>query len=322
MKKLSAILMGALLCAGASGFVAAQGYPTRPIRFIVPVPAGSTFDITSRVIAERLAERLGQPVIVENLPGAGTAIGFAAMAKSAPDGYTIGQILSPVTIQQSMVKPMLFDSRKDVAPIILLGWDFNVLVVNPSVPANSVPELIAHLKANPDMLNYASGGIGTPAHIAAEFFKQSTDTQMVHVPYKGVSFAVQDMLAGRVQLMFGNAVAMIPQIRSGKLRALAVVGRNRLASIPDVPSMADVGFPNIDVPNWQGVAAPAGTPPEIISRLHREFAAIMAIPAVREKFTSGGTLISLGTPEDLRNMIHADVARWAGVIPKSSSKVH
>ncbi|MSQ72123.1 MAG: tripartite tricarboxylate transporter substrate binding protein [Betaproteobacteria bacterium] len=315
-----------VIAAGLSGLLPpgsalAQTYPTRPIRFIVPVAAGSTFDTSTRLIGEKLAQRLGQPVVVENQPGAGTALGLATVAKAAPDGYTIGLMLSPVTIQHSLVKQMPFDSRKDLAPVVLLGWDFSVLVVNPSVPVKTVAELIAHLKANPDRLNFASGGIGTPAHIAGEFFKQSTGTRMVHVPYKGVIFAVQDMLAGRVELMFGNAIGMIPQIKAGKLRALAVVGKERLALLPDVPSTAEVGYPEIDVPNWQGVAAPASTPPEILARLERELTAIMALPDVRERIVAGGTLIAVRSGAQMKQLIAEDIDRWAQVIAKANIKV-
>ena len=212
---------------------------------------------------------------------------------------------------------MGFDTRKDLAPIILIGWDFNILVVTPSLPATSVQQLIDYLKANPDKVNYASGGNGTPAHIAAEFFKQSTDTRMVHVPYKAADAAVQDLLGDRVQLMFGNVPATQAHIRAGKLRALAIVGKTRLASLPDVPSMAELGYPNIDVPNWTGIAAPAGTPATIIALLYKEIAAIMGDAEVRERITRGSTVIDVVSPEMMGKLIISDVARWAEVIKKA-----
>ena len=307
----------AALCAGGIDSATAQPYPSRAIRFIVPVAAGAGFDVTARMIAERLAKKFGQPVVVENQPGAGTTLGVGTVANAAPDGHTVGMMLSPVTIQQTLMRRMGYDARRDLAPIILVGWDFNILTVHPEVPASSVRQLIAHLKANPDKLNYASGGNGTPAHIAAEFFKQSTATQMVHVPYKAAAAAVQDLIAGRVQVMFGNVPAMLPQIRAGKLRALAIVGKNRLALLPEVPSMADVGLPEIDVPNWTGIVAPAGTPAAIIALLHREIAAALADPEVAQRMGGGGTVIDIGGPETLRNLIAADIERWAEVIARA-----
>lgn len=312
-------LLVLLLGLSLSSISAAQGYPSRPIRFIVPVATGSGFDLTARMIGERLAKKFGQPVVVQNLPGAGTTLGVGVLAKAAPDGLTIGMLLSPVTIQQSLVS-LPYDTRKDLAPIALLGWDFNILVVHPELPARSVPELVAHLKANPDKLNYASGGNGTPAHIAAEFFKQATGTRMVHVPYKGAGLGVQDLLAGRVQLMFGNVPVTLGHIRAGKLRALAIVGRQRLAALPEVPSMADVGYPDIDVPNWTGVAAPAGTPTDVVALLHREIALIMEDAEVRERIGRGSTVIDVGGPEVLRKLIASDVARWAEVIRQAGIK--
>ena len=317
MKTLQSLVVLAALLAGTVNLSFAQSYPSRAIRFMVPVAAGSGFDINSRMIAERLAKKFGQPVVVENQPGAGTALGVGTIAKAAPDGYTIGMMLSPVTIQQTLMSKMGFDARKDLAPIILLGWDFSLLTVTNDVPATSVQQLIDYLKANPDRINYASGGNGTPAHIAAEFFKQTTGTQMVHVPYKAADMAVQDLLAGRVQVMFGNVPATLPHIRSGKLRALAVVGKKRLALLPDLPSMADLGFPNIDVPNWQGIVAPAGTHEAVISLLYREIAAAVADPEVAQRMGRGSTVIDIQPPEVLKKMIAEDIDRWAEVIRKA-----
>ncbi len=318
MKKINGLAaLGFAWCVGLAGQAGAQTYPGKTIRFIVPVAAGSGFDVTARMISERLARKLGQPVVVENQPGAGTTLGLATVARAAPDGHTIGMMLSPATIQQSLVSNMGFDTRKDLAPIILIGWDFNILVVTPSLPATSVQQLIDYLKANPDKVNYASGGNGTPAHIAADFFKQSTDTRMVHVPYKAADAAVQDLLGDRVQLMFGNVPATQAHIRAGKLRALAIVGKTRLASLPDVPSMAELGYHNIDVPNWTGIAAPAGTPATIIALLYKEIAAIMGDAEVRERITRGSTVIDVGSPEMMGKLIISDVARWAEVIKKA-----
>ncbi|MEO7242043.1 MAG: tripartite tricarboxylate transporter substrate binding protein [Variovorax sp.] len=311
---------GAALAGLMPGGAAAQNYPTHPVRLIVPVAAGSGFDITGRMLSERLTKKLGQPFVVNNQPGAGTTLGVGTVARAEPDGYTIGMLLSPVTVQQSLIKNMGFDVRKDLAPIMLIGWDFNILVVNASLPVKSVAELIALAKAKPGQLNYASGGNGTPAHIAGEFFKQHTGVDIVHVPYKGAGAAVQDLVTNRVQLMFGNLPATLPQIQAGKLRALAIVGKRRLEALPDVPSIAEVGYPAIDVPNWTAIVAPAGTPRPIIDLLQREIASILAEPAVRERITSYATVIDVQGPEAVSKLINDDVARWAEVVQKAGIK--
>lgn len=300
------------------GTAAAQPYPTRPVRLIVPVAAASGFDVTARLIGERLAIKLGQPFVVENQPGGGTTLGVATVARAQPDGHTIGMLLSPATVQQSLMKNMGFDTTKDLAPILLIGWEYNILVVNPDVSANSVAELVALAKARPGQLNYASGGNGTPAHLAAEFFKQATGTDMVHVPYKAAAAAVQDLLAGRVQVMFGNVPATLPHIQTGKLRALAIVGKQRLAALPGVPSIAEVGYPQIDVPNWSAMVAPAGTPPAIVALLTREIAAILAEPEVRERIERFATILDPAGPEVLTKLIAGDVARWAEVVRRAN----
>jgi len=310
------LLAGVLVVAAP---LAAQDYPTKPIRFIVPVGAGSGFDATARLLGDHMAKRMGQPFVVENQPGGGTTLGLATLARAPADGYTIGMLLSPATVQQSLMK-LSFDTRKDLAPIALIGWDFNILVVNAEMAPKTVPELIAHLKANPEKVNYASGGNGTPAHLAAEFFQQQTGTKMVHVPYKTAVAAGQDLIAGRVQVMFGNVPATLPHIQSGKLRALAVVGKQRLAALPDTPSMVEVGYPAIDVPNWTAIVAPTGTPPAIIAKLQSEIATTMADPAVQAQITRFATVIDVAGPERLGALIAADVARWAEVIQKADIK--
>lgn len=305
-----------LLWLGTTGAWAEDGYPTKPIRFIVPVGAGSGFDATARLLGDHMGKRMGQPFIVENQPGGGTTLGLAALARAPADGYTIGMLLSPATVQQTLTR-LPFDTRKDLAPIALVGWDFNILVVNADLPSRSVAELIAYLKANPGKVNYASGGNGTPAHLAAEFFQQQTDTKMVHVPYKTAVAAGQDLITGRVQVMFGNVPATLPHIKSGKLRALAVVGKQRLDALPDTPSMAELGHPAIDVPNWTAIVAPAGTPPAVIARLEREIATTLADPAVRAQITRFATVIEVAGPERLGPLIASDVDRWAKVIEKA-----
>lgn len=317
LRSLSRVLfMAAILpCFAQTAF--GQSYPQKTIRLIVPIAAGSGFDATSRMVGERLARKFRQTVIVENLPGAGTTLGAGAIAKAAPDGYTIGLLLSPATIQHSLIGSLPFDVRRDLSPIILIGWGANVLVVNPSLPATSVKELIQALKANPDKFNYASGGNGTPAHMAAELFKLATDTRMVHVPYKSAAPAVQDLVAGRVQVMFGSAAETVPQVRAGKLRALAVVGRKPLSILPGIPSMAEAGYRQVEVPNWLGFAAPAGTPRPIIDLLYAEIAIAIEDPELRALLDRNSYDIEVGNPETFRKQIDADVRLWAEVIRKA-----
>lgn len=313
----------AALSAGALPRVAlAQAaYPAKAVRLIVPVGAGSGFDATARVIADRLAARLGQPFVVDNQPGAGTALGVASVAHAVPDGYTIGILLSPVTIQQSLNRNMGFDVRKDLAPIALVGWDYNVLAVNAALPVKTPQELVAELKKKPGQYNYGSGGTGTPAHIAAELFKLVTGTDMVHVPYKTANAAVQDLIANRVQIMFSNLPAAAPFVKTGQLRALAIVGDRRVSSYPGVPSIAEAGFPEVSVPNWTGFIAPAKTPAPLISQLFQEISAIMAEPEVLEKIKRFDTVVDVKGPEALGKLIDSDVARWADVVHRANIKI-
>jgi tripartite-type tricarboxylate transporter receptor subunit TctC len=307
--------VAALVCVAAEAN--AQG---RTTRFIVPLAAGGSYDAMARLMADKMAQATGQAVVVDNMPGAAMLNGIGAVARSAPDGQTIGLMLSPVTVQPSLLQNMPFDILKDLAPITLIGWNYNVLVVSPSLPVNSVPELIAYLKANPDKVNFGSGGVATPAHLAGELFKQATGTQMVHVPYRGLVVAIQDLLGGRIQVLFGNASDVIPHIQSGAFRALAVVGQKRLSPIPDVPSMGEVGFPQISIPAWAGVVAAAGTPADIVARLNKDVKAVLALPDVQQRLATSQTLIETSTPEDMHKLMAADIERWGNVVKQANIK--
>jgi len=311
-------LLGLVFAATAQG---QSPFPSKPVRFIVPVTAGAPHDFVARLLAERLAVVLGQPVVADNLPGASGALALGRLAQAAPDGHTVSLVFMPQAIQQSLLAKAPYDMERDLAPVILLGWDYNILVVHPSVPARSVSELIAHLKANPDKLNFGSGGNGTPAHVVAEYFKQATGTQMIHIPYKGAMLAVQDLVAGRVQVMIAIAPSVVPHIRSGALRALAVTAPKRLAPVPEVPSIVEAGFPDLAVASWFGVVAPAGTPPEVVSRLNREIGAIAQTAAFRDKIAAaGGAEIISSTPEEFRSIIAADITRWRRVVRQAGLK--
>ena len=229
-------------------------------------------------------------------------------------------MLSPVTVQPSLLQKMPFDILKDLAPVTLIGWNYNVLVVSPSLPVKSVQELIDHLKANPDQLNFGSGGVATPAHLAGELFKQATGTKMVHVPYRGLVVAIQDLLAGRIQVLFGNASDVIPHIQAGTMRALAVVGQKRLSAIPDVQSMTELGMPQINIPAWAGIVAAGGTPPDIITRLQKDVTAVLALPDVQQRLAASQTLIETSSPEQLQKLMASDIERWGSVVKQANIK--
>lgn len=246
---LSMCVLGLAFSAVAHG---QTGFPSKPLRIIVPTSAGAPHDTVVRLLSERLAKSLGQPVIVDNQAGATGAIALASLIRAAPDGHTFGLVWMPQAIQQSLIAKVSFDMVRDTTPIGLVGWDFNILVVHSSIEARTVADLVAHLKSNPDVVNFASGGNGSPAHVLGENFKQVTGTKITHVPFKGSIPAVQDLLAGRVQMMIGIAPATLPHIRSGALRPLAVTAQKRLASVPTVPTFAEAGYPELAVGSWFG----------------------------------------------------------------------
>ncbi|MFN0164180.1 MAG: Bug family tripartite tricarboxylate transporter substrate binding protein [Burkholderiales bacterium] len=319
-QRLARLLLAAITCAVTTLAAHAQTWPARPMRLIVPATAGGPFDTMARLIGERLSKNLGQPVVTENIAGLGGMLGAAALAKAAPDGHSFGLNALPLSINQSLLREPPIDARRDLAPVVQLTWGYNVLVVHPSVPVTSVAQLVAHLKANPGKLNFASGGVGTPAHISAELFRRETSTDMVHVPFKSAAPAIQEVLAGRVQLMFGIVQGLSPHIRSGALRALAVVGPKRLANFPDLPSMSEAGYARVDVRDWQGIFMPAATPRDIVLRMNREINAILADPEVRERLMATGVDVVGGAPEELGRLLAADVERWGQLIRAAGIK--
>jgi tripartite-type tricarboxylate transporter receptor subunit TctC len=303
---------------------AAQGsaYPTKPIRLVVPFPPGGATDILARNVAQKLTETWGQQVIVDNRPGAGGNIGSELVAKAAPDGYTLEMgTVGTHAINASLYAKMPYDHVKDFVPVILVAGVPNVLVVNPSVPVNSVAELIAYAKANPGKLNFASSGNGTSIHLSGELFKVMAGVQITHVPYKGSAPAMQDLLGGQVQLMFDNLPPSLPQIKAGKLKALAVTSTTRAAALPDVPTMAEAGLPGFEASSWFGVLAPAGTPPAIVAKLNAEIGKWLASADAKEKLSAVGANIAGGTPEDFAKHIQLETAKWAKVVKESGAKV-
>jgi tripartite-type tricarboxylate transporter receptor subunit TctC len=319
------VLLVAVLAALAAPFTFAQSaanYPAKPVRLVVPFPAGGTTDILARAVAQKLSEAWGRQMIVDNRPGAGGNIGSDLVAKSAPDGYTL--LMGTVgthAINPSLYKNMPYDHVKDFAPVILVAGVPNVLVVNPSLPVHSVPELIAYAKANPGKLNFASSGNGTSIHLSGELFKAMTGVEMTHVPYKGSAPALTDLIGGQVQLMFDNLPSSLPFIKAGKLRALAVTSGARAAALPDLPTLAESGLQGFEASSWFGVLAPAGTPRDIVAKLNGAIAGWLASPEAKGKLLAQGAIAAGGTPEDFARHIGAETSKWAKVVKASGAHI-
>jgi tripartite-type tricarboxylate transporter receptor subunit TctC len=302
-------------------FASGQEYPVRAVRIIVPFSAGATNDIVARLFAQKLSEQTKQPFVVENRPGGAGIPGAEFVAKSAPDGYTLllGNT-SLLGILISLHSKLPYDPR-DFAPVSVLAVSPSALVVHPSVPAKSAAELVAYAKASPGKLNYASAGNGTPFHLSAELFKAQTGTNMVHVPYKGAAPALNDLLAGQVQVMFDNIPSVLPHIRSSKVRAIATTGATRLPLLPEVPTLAEAGFKNAQSLSWFAIVAPGGTPKDIIARLHAEIVKAESQPEVRQRLYELGAEPVGNSPEETAEHIRAEITKWEKVIRESGAKV-
>ena len=298
----------------------AQSFPTKPIQLIVPLPPGGSNDVLARLLGQKMSEAFGQPVVVENRPGAAGNIATNHLAKSEADGYTIAIAPNQTVAVNPVLYPDLpFDVLKDLQGVSMLGRVPIVLVVPPSVSANSVSELIALSKSKAKELTYASAGSGSPQHMAAEVFQSMTGTKLTHIPYKGSAPALIDVLAGRVDVMFCPINSALPHIRSGKLRALGTTGLKRVALLPDVPTIAET-VPGFESDIWIGMVAPAKTPPAVISKLNAELRRALALPDVREKLAEQGILAESSTAADFNNLIASDQKRWAGVIKAAKIK--
>ena len=300
----------------------AQPYPSRPIRLVVPFPAGGPLDVTARAIGQKLTETWGQPVVVDNRPGAGGNIGADLVAKSSPDGYTVLMgALSTHAVNVSLFGKLPYDPIKDFAPITLVAVTPNVLVLNPSVPVNSVPELIAYAKAHPGQLAFGSGSNGSAGHLAGELFKVEAHVDMVHVPYKGGAPAMQDLLGGQIQLMFDNLANSMPQVKAGKLKALAVTTAKRSPLVPELPTLAEAGLSNFDIYTWFGLLAPAGTPKDVIAKWHAEVSKILTAPDMKERLLAQGAQPAPTTPEQFAALIKSEIPKYAKIVKDSGAKV-
>lgn len=296
--------------------VHAQVYPAKPLRLVVPYPAGGGTDFFARAVGAQLSVQLGQSVVVENRPGAATIIGAEAVAKSAPDGYTLllGDTAT-FAVNPSLYKKLPYDPGKDLAPITMTGRFALLLVVNPGkLPASSVKELVEEARKAPGKFDYASPGPGSPHHLAMEMFKQRTGVQFTHVPYKGAGPAIQDLLGGQIPLMFLDLAAGAPQIKAGKLKALAVASDRRIAALPDLPTVAESGVPGFEAWAWQALAVPIATPREIVARLNAEFRKAVGVPELRQKLIDAGIDPLQSSPEDASAYIRGEALKWSKVI--------
>lgn len=314
-------LLAGLACVGTALAQSAQNYPNKPIRFIVPYAAGGSTSHVARLVATKLSESWGQPVVVDNRGGGNTAIGTEAVARSAPDGYTIGLQTSTLATLPHLIASLPFDPLKDLAPVAPLISTQLVLVLHPSVPANNLKEFIALAKARPNQLNFAAVGTGSSTHLAGELFKNVTGVKMQHVAYKGTAPALTDLIGGQVQLNFDTPVTSLPHIRAGKLKPIAITGKNRLASLPDVPTFAEAGLPEYDFQIWFGVIAPAGTPRDIIGKISREIARILALPDVKDNLALQGLDPFEASPDQFGALIRGDLDKYGKVIKGAGIKI-
>ncbi|OZI30571.1 MFS transporter [Bordetella genomosp. 10] len=320
LRRVAATVAGA--CAVMTfGGVAQAAYPDKPVRIIVGFSAGGTTDVIARIMAKELTEATGQSFVVENKPGAGSNIGAEYVARAPADGYTLYFVAVTSAINQTLYPKIKFDLVKDFAPIALAAKVPNILVVNPSVPVKSVKELVDYAKAHPGKLNFASSGSGTSIHMAGELFKQQAGIDVTHVPYKGSGPAVTDLIGGQVQFMFDNMPSSWPHAQSGKLRALAVTTKERSPSAPDLPTMAESGFPKFDVSSWFGLIAPAKTPPEVLDKLNGIMEQALDKPEVKRSFDQLGAVPAKTTRAEFGQFIKSEVDQWAVVVKASGATV-
>ena len=313
MLKIAAVLLALSVPA------AAQDYPTKPIRLIIPFPPGGSNDVVGRMIALQLGDRLGRQVIVDNRGGAGGIIGTEAASKAAPDGYTL-LIISIAHAVSPWLYKLQYDPIKSFVPVSILASGPNVLVVHPSLGVHSVTELIALAKEKPGQLNYASAGIGSFQHLGGELFKLTAGIDMVHVPYKGGGPAMTDVLGGYTKIMFSSMVQTTPFVLNGQLRALGTSGARRNPALPDVPTIAEAGLPGYEATNWWGIVAPAGTPPEIVEKLHTEIAAVQESPKTKEQFAAQGADIVQMTSAEFGTFIEKEINKWERVVKEAGIK--
>jgi len=300
---------------------AQQAWPTRPVRIIVPFPAGgSTMEQVVRLLTQDMPKTLGQAIVIESKPGAGTVIGVDAAAKSS-DGHTFVGVANSFTVNQTLMKTLPYDTLKDLKPVLLLARTANIFAARPGIPVSNLKELVAYAKANPGKLSYASFGNGTTAHFAGEMFKTMAGIDMVHIPYKGQGPALTDLLGGQVDVMFGNLPDFLPYVRSGKLKALGTTFLQRVPQAPEIPTIAEQGYPRFETDSWYGILAPAATPKEVVARMNAEFNHSLADPAVRKLMDERGLEAIGGTPEKFGAHIQSEIVKYEQVVRQSNMKI-
>ena len=316
---------GAALCFAAPAFAQAQApaptYPTKPVKLVVPYPPGGPTDIVARLVAQKLSDAMGQQFIIDNRPGAGGNPGAELVARSPADGYTLVVATTAHAINPSLFKNLGYSLAKDFAPVSQLTSGPLVIVANPQLPAKNVAELIALAKSKPGELNFASSGNGQSTHLSAELFAAMAGVKMNHIPYKGSAPALTDTMGGQTQLMFDTMLSAMPHVKAGKLKALAVTSAARSPVAPDVPTVAESGLPGYEAIAWNGLLAPAGTPPEVLARLSAELKKVLAAPDVKDKFEAQGFAASWNSSEDFGRFMSAEVDKWAKVVKVSGAKV-
>ncbi|HVL75316.1 MAG TPA: tripartite tricarboxylate transporter substrate binding protein [Noviherbaspirillum sp.] len=318
--KMRALLAGMVLSLWTS-VAMADAWPAKTIRFVVAAPAGSSLDVIARTLSEKLKDRLGQSFVVENIPGASGTIATGQVARATPDGHTI--LISfngPLAFTQFLTK-LNYDPQRDLAPVILTSSQPNVLAVNANVPVNNVRELIDHLKKNPGRMNYASVGNGSSSHLTAELFKSETGTFIVHIPYNGAPPAALSLASGDTQLLFTIPTVINPQVKAGRVKALAVTSAKRFPLLPELPTVAESGLPGFESIAWNGILVPAGTPPEVIERLNREINAALQLPDVRTRLSNAGLEVAGGSADAFRSLMASEAKKWSEIIAKTGAKL-
>ena len=321
MTRAIALAAGLALACATTMPVAAADYPTKPITLIIGFAPGGPSDVMARILTKKMEEVLKQPFVIENRPGAGGSLAGTAVARAAPDGYTVllatGSLLA---INVSLYKNLGYDPEKDFEPISLIGMQTNVLYTHPSVPAKTLSELIAHAKANPGKLSFGSGGIGTPAHLAGELLKIEAKIDITHVPFRGTGPTLQNVIGGHVPMAFNPPSPLLPHLQSGAIRAIAITTLARTGALPDVPTVAESGFPGFEATTWHGLVAPAGTPKDVVAALHRAVHATLNDPAARKQLTELGIDLAGNSPGEFRAYIKSEIPKWAKIVQASGAK--
>jgi len=317
---LAALTLVAALAASTAG--SAQNYPNRPVRLVVPFPPGGPADALGRALADQLNKMWGQPVIIENRGGAGGNLGAEVVARAAPDGYTLLLNASSHVINASLYEKLPYDPIKDFTPVSEVASYMLVLVVHPSVPANSVKDFVAVANGKPDGLSVANAGLGTPTHLAAVLFAQAAGVNLIHVPYRGAAPASTDLIAGQVPAMFNNPVNAVPQVKSNNLRALAVTGAKRLSVLPNTPTIAESGYPGFETRTWYGLFGPAGMPADIVRKLHADTDKVMRMPEVANNLIAQGWDIAVSPPDQFSKVLQSELDRWSAVVKRAGIKAN